>query len=322
MAPEGSDRFFVRRSSRVASSRSQTAGASSSNPVMEVVDAPPGGKRKTGYAYQVLQPVVEEAGPPIRTVEPVGNAGGLRDTATPQQVLISGSAPSIVGCKRSATSAAPAPDQHGSASKRLASAADFSPTHFDEPVSDGHIPAFNPMQHQAPSSPHQHSFPPSPMAVEPEAPLRPHSQHGSSAISSPISQNPLLHRDDTMAVLTPSPSRRRNGPQIFRTQDANAAWAAAQGLLPIGESFTAPGYVPTHLVGGISYSVRSPTTALPHQSITQHANVGRQLFVEYTDSAAKGGDLQQQVLPESPHLQQQTITLNVRHYESDYMRIY
>ena len=322
MAPEGSDRFFVRRSSRVASSRSQTAGASSSNPVMEVVDAPPGGKRKTGYAYQVLQPVAEEAGPPIRTVEPVGNAGGLRDTATPQQVLISGSAPSIVGRKRSATSAAPAPDQRGSASKRLASAADFSPTHFDEPVSDGHIPAFNPTQHQAPSSPHQRSFPPSPMAVEPEAPLRPHSQHGSSAISSPISQNPLLRRDDTMAVLTPSPSRRRNGPQVFRTQDANAAWAAAQGLLPIGEGFTAPGYVPTHLVGGIRYSVRSPTTAVPHQSITQHANVGRQLFVEYTDSAAKGGDLQQQVLPESPHLQQQTITLNVRHYESDYMRIY
>ena len=181
MAPEGSDRFFVRRSSRVASSRSQTAGASSSNPVMEVVDAPPGGKRKTGYAYQVLQPVAEEAGPPIRTVEPVGNAGGLRDTTTPQQALTS----SLVGRKRSATSAAPVSDQHGSATKRLASAADFSPTHFDEPVSDGHIPAFDPTQHHAPPSPHQRSIPPSPMAVEPEAPGR-HAnlQHSFSVISS------------------------------------------------------------------------------------------------------------------------------------------
>ena len=160
-APEGSDRFFVRRSSsRVATSRSRTAGASSSNPpVVEVVDVPPGGKRKAGYAYQVLQAVAEEAGPPSRTVvEPVGNAGGLRDTTTPQQALTS----SLVGRKRSATSAAPVSDQRGSATKRLASAADFSPTHFDEPVSDGHIPAFNPTQHHAPPSPHQCSIPPSP----------------------------------------------------------------------------------------------------------------------------------------------------------------
>ena len=143
---------------------------------------PPGGKRKAGYAYQVLQAVAEEAGPPSRTVvEPVGNAGGLRDTATPQQALTS----SLVGRKRSATSAAPVSDQHGSATKRLASAADFSPTHFDEPVSDGHIPAFDPTQHHAPPSPHQRSIPPSPMAVEPEAPGR-HAnlQHSFSVISS------------------------------------------------------------------------------------------------------------------------------------------
>ena len=182
-APEGSDQFFICRSSCVASSRSRTAGASSSNPpVVEVVDVPPGGKRKAGYAYQVLQAVAEEAGPPSRTVvEPVGNAGGLRDTTTPQQALTS----SLVGQKCSATSAAPVSDQHGSATKRLASAADFSPTHFDEPVSDGHIPAFDPTQHHAPPSPHQRSIPPSPMAVEPEAPGR-HAnlQHSFSVISS------------------------------------------------------------------------------------------------------------------------------------------
>ena len=63
-----------------------------------------------------------------------------------------------------------------------------------------------------------------------------------------------------MADLTPSLSRRR--PHVFRTQDSNAAWAAAQGLLPIGEGFTAPGYVPAHLVGGIRYSVRSPPSSL------------------------------------------------------------
>jgi hypothetical protein len=54
-APESSDRFFVRRSSRVASSRSQSVQVRAPNaPVVEVVDALPGGKRRVGYAYEVL----------------------------------------------------------------------------------------------------------------------------------------------------------------------------------------------------------------------------------------------------------------------------
>ena len=63
-APESSDRLFVRRSARRASSRSHSVQASASNPsVLEVVDALPGGKRRVGYAYEVLEAVNEDPEP-------------------------------------------------------------------------------------------------------------------------------------------------------------------------------------------------------------------------------------------------------------------
>ena len=77
-APANSDQLFVRRSARVASSRSHSVQASASNPsVVEVVDALPGGKRKVGYAYEVLEAVNEEPGPSIRPVVPAGNASSF-----------------------------------------------------------------------------------------------------------------------------------------------------------------------------------------------------------------------------------------------------
>jgi hypothetical protein len=174
------------------------------------------------------------------------------------------------------------------------------------------------------------------MAVKTDAPLHPDNlQHVPSAISSPISQNPLLRRDAPTGDQTPSPSHRR--PQIFRTQDGNAAWAAAEGLFPIREGFSAPGYVPAHLVGGVRYAVRSPMALSPQnlQSNVQRASVGRQLFAEYTVPAANGVDLQQAApqsyrtqqaavtAPQSSCMQQQETAIPpVRHYEPNYMRIY
>ena len=80
-----------------------------------------------------------------------------------------------------------------------------------------------------------------------------------------------------MVIQTPSPSRRRSA--SFRTRDSNAAWAAAQGLLPITEGFTAPGFVPAQLVGGVTYSVHSPQE---RQLTVPRSDVGRELFVEHT----------------------------------------
>ena len=57
MAPVGSAHLHVRRSAQVASFL-----GSRQPPAKAFVAAPPGGKRKIGHTYQVLQPVVEEAG--------------------------------------------------------------------------------------------------------------------------------------------------------------------------------------------------------------------------------------------------------------------
>jgi hypothetical protein len=61
-----------------------------------------------------------------------------------------------------------------------------------------------------------------------------------------------------MDIQTPSPRRLP-----FRTQNSDVAWAAAEGLLPIPEGFTAPGYVQAHVVGGVTYTVRSPQARRP-----------------------------------------------------------
>jgi hypothetical protein len=265
VAPEGSAHLHVHRSVRVASSRARSSQPSTMHPAgWEIVDAPPGGKRKAGYAY--LQPVAEEAEQSTSSVVPVGNGGGSRDITHPQ--LGSTLAGSVLpGRKRSASSAAPGSGRRGPAPRtpqRLASAADFSPSHFEEPNSDVQMP-----------SPHQRSHPPSPMApvsVVRGHPDGPHSSRFGSSSSSPISQNPLLRS----VVNTPSPSRRH--PQSFRTQDGDAAWAAAEGLLPIDRDFHAPGFVPAQLVGGVTYTVRSPRISPP---AVQRTSSGRRLFAEY-----------------------------------------
>jgi hypothetical protein len=158
--------------------------------------------------------------------------------------------------------------------------------------------------------------------IEPEIPTHvERSQRVATPYSSPISQNPLLRKEVPVDIQTPSPSQRR--PQYFRTQDGNAAWAAAEGLLPIHEGFTAPGYVPAQIVGGVTYTVRSPQARSPqtHQPIAQRASVGSQLFGstwrEHTRhfqqrSAAQGVTLQQLPTSQSPHLQQKMTPPDVR----------
>jgi hypothetical protein len=270
--PEGSTQLLVRRSKRVASSRStSTLANASSSSLAEIVEAPPGVKHKLGYAYQILPPVVEEAEPSARPVVLAGNASSLRDAATPQMGPAAGTQ-AFTGRKRSATSAS---GRHGSVTKRLASAADFSPTHFDEPNSDAPIPPPPSILRPRLPSPHQQSTVPSP------------AQDITTPLSSPISQNPL-RRDSPMMVQTPSPARR--SPHTFRTRDSNAAWAAAEGLLPIREGFSAPGFAPSHLVGGMSYVVRSPKAPSPrtHRPAPQQTRVGRQLFAPHTSKGMQG----------------------------------
>ena len=265
VVPEGAAQLHVRRSARVASSRSRSAFTAASNlPAAEFVDAPPGGKRKIGFRYQVLPPVMEDVGHASGSLVPVGNGGGLRDAANPQLVSV---APTVVptGRKRSASGAAPGSARRGPAPRPLASAADFSPTHFEEPRSDELPPA-----HQPSAMFFRGSAPPSPMVVEQDDPSPP---------SSPISQNPLLQQEASTIIHTPPSSRR--SPRLFRTRDSTTAWVVAEGLRPIGEGFTAPGYVPAQLVGGVSYTVGSPQGRSP--PVAQQAYSGRRLFSEYGD---------------------------------------
>lgn len=71
-----------------------------------------------------------------------------------------------------------------------------------------------------------------------------------------------------MFAQTPSPSRGRSA--SFRTQDSNAARAAAGGLLLIPERFTALGYVPA----------------------LARAN-GRQFFADYSSMGIQTGNMLQ-----------------------------
>jgi hypothetical protein len=279
-APEGVSRLSVRRSSRVASSRSRSLQAGTPNvagpsntsaPNIQVVDALPGGKRRTGYAYQVLSSVAEETRNSHTPDGPSGNASGPRDTATPRTDI-------LAGRKRAATSAASGSERRAPFTRPMASAADFSPTHFDEPMSDDRVPAL-------------------PRIPSPQGPIDP-SSPARTPSSSPISQNPLVRRSSDMVIHTPSPRRRSTS---FRTQDGNAAWAAAEGLLPITEGFTAPGYVPAQVVGGITYSVHSPRR---HQLAASRPDVGRQLFRDYL----KNGTFPQVPGPQPyPHISKNTV---------------
>ena len=324
-APVGSAQLHVRRSMHVASSRSRSTQASASGqPAANFIDAPPGVKRKIGYAYQVLQPVAEESNQSVVPAVPIGNVDGSRDIATPQ--LVAGKT-TLVGRKRSATSAASDTGRRAPVSRRLASVADFSPTHFDEPVSDDRILIADVSRPSNIPSPCSHPDIPSPMKIDPEA-----QEHAgglgstSSVFSSPVSQNPLLHRGTSAVAQTPSPSRRRSA--SLRTQNSNAAWAAAEGLLPIPEGFRASGYVPAPVVGGITYRVRSPqaVTVPARRSASQQASLGRQLFTEYADEGMHGSNLQQPQgsSQQAPFFTQPVAHLHVqrvRHHDPNFMHI-
>ena len=75
----------------------------------------------------------------VRSEGPSGNAGGPQDTTTPQVISVT-SPTSVVSCKRTATCDAPGSNCNSPGPSGLASAANFSPTHFEEPMSDGLLP--------------------------------------------------------------------------------------------------------------------------------------------------------------------------------------
>jgi hypothetical protein len=284
-APKSSDRFFIRRSARVASSRSHSVQASALNPsAVEIVDALPGGKHRVGYAYEVLETVGEAPGPSIRPVGPAGNASSLRDAAIPQLGP-------ITNRKRSATSAVSGSDRRGPISKRLASAADsifhlvistsllvtLPFRHFCHPIFLSYL--------------HLTSSPTSPFL------LRRYQRHSELLRALDVSTRQfralfprtLYYGRD----LGPPWMSSHLHPDAFlfvlRTA-SNTAWAAAEGLLPIREGFTAPGYVPAHVVGGITYTVRSPKTRSPQarRPSIQPVSMGRQLFAELADVGMQG----------------------------------
>jgi hypothetical protein len=289
-APGGSAQLEIRRSARVASARSKSVQGPSPGPVL--VKAPPGMKPSAGYKYQLLQAVPEvseniprQSG---RPTDPSEKAGGSRDTAT-TQASSKVSTAAKAGRKRSATSAA-----------------DFSPTHFDEPQSDGLLDAWKetPLQigHDTAGEDTRNQGgeggPTSPMAVDPKTPA---SKGKGKAIatpnSTPISHNPILRRSTIVETRVFSPAKHQS--DTYYTRDPNAAWLAAEGLMPVADGFRAAGYMPTQIVGGVSYKVHSPKT--------QHANVeglssGRKLFAEYMGDPHRS--------PRAPHTTQQVMALH------------
>lgn len=143
----------------------------------------------------------------------------------------------------------------------LASVADFLPTHFEEPQSDGLLDAW---QGQEVGNQDRTHNPTSPMMVVPNM----------LPSSSPFSQNPLLCHASTIEAHTPSPARRHSNTLCMH--DANKAWLAAEGLVPVTDNFHTPGFVPAQLVGGITYKVHSPRS-----QCLGIASASRKLFGEH-----------------------------------------
>jgi hypothetical protein len=131
-APEGSSHLSVRRSSRVASSRSRSTlqTATSTTSVSNNIKVPPGTRRKPGYVYQLLSPTIEDSGP--KPDGSAGNVSGFRDTAIPQSDPKAGT-PNLGGRKQSAMSAASGFARLAPGARHFASAADFSPAHVRKP---------------------------------------------------------------------------------------------------------------------------------------------------------------------------------------------
>ncbi|KAF8232116.1 hypothetical protein L208DRAFT_1397856 [Tricholoma matsutake] len=241
--PAGAAQFLtdVCQSSHVALARSKSVQEPAEVPLL--IKAPPGMKPSVGYQYQVLQPVAEEAskipGQLGRSMGSSENVGGSWDINSPRAGLTVGTA-AIKGRKRSATSEVPGALEQVHNPLHLASAADFSPTHFVEPGSDGLLDAW---QGHSQGGPSQRPLdlevaiqdgahdPTSPMPIDQNTPPS----------SSLISHNPLLQRSSTINVHTPSPARKHS--DTFDTRDANKAWLAAEGLVPVADNFHAPGFL-------------------------------------------------------------------------------
>ncbi|WP_242641612.1 hypothetical protein [Candidatus Ichthyocystis sparus] len=207
------------------------------------ITAPPGTKCLPGYVYQVVSPTHTPNPPALPGGLMVGseNASGFWDTAIPL------GPPDVTGVvlsshKCSATSAASGSSDCAHKHTHLTSAADFSPTHFLEPLSPAAI-----MVTAAPI-----------IMSEPKGKGR--VVH--TPISSPLSHNPLLQAKDPRAIPTPSPTMKNL--TSLHTHDGNTAWAAAEGLTPISNEFLAPGFVHVLPISRVTYSVctlhaKSPT---------------------------------------------------------------
>jgi hypothetical protein len=126
---------------------------------------------------------------------------------------------------------------------RLASATDFAKDHWEEPLSDnGELLLLrSPLgisgtQRARTSTKDPRRAPTAPtsslMMVDPP-PLKGTSQVVVPPASSPISQNPLLAKKVARPPLVP---------QIPNVQ-SNIHWLNSHGLVPVGESINAPGYV-------------------------------------------------------------------------------
>ena len=281
-APEGSSVMEVRRSSRVAAARSR----------------PP------------LLPVVEEEPAQSRPLSgPLGNTVDLWGTVNPQMGS-SASRTCRVGRKRAASTAAPSSARRIPNPHLLASAADFSPGHFDEPLSDALVP---PGSHDMRQRSH---VPASPMRVDSTVQAVVSRPDG-SPISSTISHNPLF----ATPVASDHPrSPRRQPSATLLMRDSNMAQAAMEGLIPISEGFQAPGYAP---VGGVTYQVCSPRMGRPDsgKAGTSGSMRGRQLLSEYT-SMVGVGPLDPPAAAANQHPALRALLRDVCLHSSHHFRIY
>jgi len=310
-APGGSAQLEIRCSARVASARSKSTQGPSPGPAL--IKAPPGMKLSAGYKYQVLQAVLEDSEDiprqSGRPTDPSEKAGGSQDTTTTQESSKVSTA-AKVGHKRSVTSEAPGSLDCGHTNPtHLASAVDFSPTHFDEPQSDGLLGAWEeaPLQigHDIAGEDARNQGgegdPTLPMAVDPKTPVfKGKGKAIATPNSSPIMHNPLLQRSTIVETHMLSPAKNQSA--TYYMCDPNAAWLAAEGLVPVADGFQATGYVPAQIVGGVSYKVCSPKSQ--HASV-KGSSLGRKLFVEYMGDPHKS--------PCAPHITQQVMALHNPH---------
>ena len=227
-APEGSTYLDVRRSGRMAElARAKSVQVSTSTSGPTLVKAPPGVKPSAGYRYEVLLPVQEQGEKALELLgEPEdvsGKVGGSRDT-TAIQAGSKALPATKVGRKWAATSEAPGASERAQIPP-LTSAADFSPTHFDEPQSGSLLDAWQDdmatnAQAAEPWSAGIGGKLPSPMIVEPRALTWAEKGKGKAVatpVSSPVTRNPFRHQSTQ---------------DIYCTRDADAAWSVAQGLVP------------------------------------------------------------------------------------------